>query len=82
MVGMAGFFWIWAANAAPLANIAQGVCNVSNSLGIQFTGTCERIAANEEIIQSGPIIAVAVGFFGIIAIIYGIVQMVYSRRKK
>jgi hypothetical protein len=42
--GMAAFFYIWATNAAPLAGIANGVCGVSNTFGLQ-SSDCDRIQA-------------------------------------
>ena len=44
--------------------------------------TCNRIQANEGIIQSAPSIAIIVGFLGLLAIIIGMIQMAYSRKKK
>jgi hypothetical protein len=43
---MAAFFYIWAANAAPLAGIASGVCGVGNTFGLH-SSDCDRIQANE-----------------------------------
>jgi hypothetical protein len=69
----------------PLAGIASGVCSVANTFGLQSNSTsetCYRIQANEGIIQSAPSIAIIVGFLGLLAIIIGMIQMAYSRKKK
>ena len=50
--------------------------------GNSTADTCARIQVNETIIASGPIIAMVVGFFGLIAIIGGIVLGIYSRKKE
>jgi hypothetical protein len=49
-----GFFrYIWAQNAAPLANIAQGVCNnplgqiAQSVLGQNATDTCNKVNLNK-----------------------------------
>ena len=77
-----GFFYISAANAAPLAGIASGVCSVANTFRLQSNSTsetCDRILANEVIIQSGPMIAIIIGIFGLVAVLIGIVQMTKPR---
>ena len=35
IIAMALFFYIWAANAVPLAGIASGVSSVANTFGLQ-----------------------------------------------
>lgn len=85
IIAMSLFFYIWAANAAPLAGIANGVCSVANTLGLQSNDTaetCNRIQVNEGIIMISPSIAIIVGFLGLLAIIIGMIQIGYSRRRK
>ena len=77
--GMAAFFYIWAANAAPFTGIASGVCGVGNTFGLQ-SSDCDRIQANEAIIQGAPAIAVIIGIFGLVAVVTGIMQIIYSRK--
>ena len=73
------------ANAAPLAGLASGVCSAANTFGLQSDNTaetCNRIQVNEGIIIIAPRIAIIVGFLGLLAIIIGMIQIGYSRRKK
>ena len=70
IIAMALFFYIWAANAAPLAGIASGVCGVGNTFELQ-SSDCDRIQANEAIIQGAPAIAVIIGIFGLVAVVTG-----------
>jgi hypothetical protein len=55
------------------------VCGVGNTFGLQ-SSDCDRIQANEAIIPGAPTIAVIIGIFGLVAVVTGIMQMIYSRK--
>jgi hypothetical protein len=90
ILGLSGFFYIWAQNAEPLASIAQGVCNspptgqVGQSLlGQNAANTCAKINVNADmIISQAPVIAQLTGFLGIITVIVGVLQSFYSWRRR
>jgi hypothetical protein len=48
IIAMALFFYIWAANAAPLAGIASGVCSVANTFGLQSNSTSEHAIESKQ----------------------------------
>ena len=90
ILGLSGFFYIWAQNSEPLASIAQGVCNsppIGQQLGQSLLGQnaaniCAKINVNIDIISQAPVVAQLTGFLGIITVIVGVLQSVYSRRRR
>jgi uncharacterized membrane protein len=80
MVILGFFMYIWAQNAAPLANIAQGVCNnplgqiAQSVLGQNATDTCNKVNLNANIVNNAPLYGITIVIFGFILIIIGAIQ--------
>ena len=88
MIIIGAFVYIWAQNAAPLAGIAQDVCNSSvgqlgqSLLGGNATETCNKVNANAAIIDKGPLFSSALTLIGFLLIITGGIQGLRTRRTR
>jgi uncharacterized membrane protein len=71
MIILGFFMYVWAQNAAPLANFAHEVCN---GLGLNATDTCKKVNLNANIVSNAPLYGIIIIFFGSILIAIGAIQ--------